>query len=68
MYLDDEGLVLETWCQAQHAHVGSFVNEVLDAMENSTTGGRDTSMDSSLADGLSCHARMSVDVLRTNKD
>lgn len=68
VYLDDEGLVLEAWCQAQHAHVGCFVDEVLDAMEDSTTRGRDTSVDSSLADGLSCHARVSVDVLQTNKD
>lgn len=68
VYLDDEGLVLEAWCHAQHAHVGRFVNEVLDAMEHSTTGGRDTSMDSSLADGLSCHTRMGVDILHTNKE
>lgn len=39
VYLDDKGLVLEAWCQAQHAHVGRLVNEVLDAVKNPTTGG-----------------------------
>lgn len=68
MYLDDEGLVLEAWRQAQHAHVGRLVNEVLDAVENSTTGGGDTSVDSSLADGLSSHTRMGVDVLNTHTE
>lgn len=63
VYLDNEGLVLEAGGQAQHAHVGRLVNEVLDAVENSTTCGWDTSMDSSLADGLSCHTRMGIDVL-----
>lgn len=39
VYLDDEGLVCEAWCKAQHAHVGRLINEVLNAMENSTTCG-----------------------------
>lgn len=63
LYLHDEGLVLEAWCQAQHAHVGRLVNEVLDAMENSPTRSGDTSVDSSLADGLPCHTGVGVDVL-----
>lgn len=65
MYLDDESLVLEAGCQAQLAHVGRFINEVLDAVENSSTGGGDPSVDSSLADGFSCHAGVRVDVLNT---
>lgn len=63
--LDDKGLVLEARREAQHAHVRRLVDEVLDAVENSTTGGRDTAMDSSLADGFSGHACMGVDVLQT---
>lgn len=39
VYLDDKGLVLEAGCQAQHAHVGRLVDEVLDAVENSASGG-----------------------------
>lgn len=65
-YLDDEGLVLEARGEAQHAHIRRFVDEVLDAVENSTAGGRDTPVDPSLADGLSCHACMRVDVLHTH--
>lgn len=38
-YLHDEGLVLEAWRQAQHAHVGGLVDEVLNAVENPPTGG-----------------------------
>lgn len=66
VYLDDESLVLEAWCQAQLAHVRRFINEVLDAVENSTTGGGDPSVDSSLADGFSCHTGVGVDVLSTH--
>lgn len=63
-YLDNKGLVLKSWGQAHHAHVGRLVDEVLDAMENSSTGGGDTTMDTSLADGLSGHTRMGVNVLQ----
>lgn len=65
-YLDDEGFVLEARREAHHAHVGRLVDEVLDPVENSTAGGRDATVDSSLTDGFSCHTRMSVDVLRTH--
>lgn len=62
-YLHDEGLVLEAWRQAQHAHVGGLVDEVLNAVENPPTGGRDTAVDSPLADGLPRHTSVGVDVL-----
>lgn len=39
------------------------MDEVLDAVENSPTGGRDTTVDSPLADGLPCHTSVGVDVL-----
>lgn len=67
VYLDDEGLILDAWCQAYHAHVGRLVHEVLNAVENSTTSGGDTTVDSSLADGLSCHAGVGIDVLQTHR-
>lgn len=63
-YLNDEGLVLEARSQAKHAHVRRLVNEVFNPVENSTTGGWDTTVDSSLADGLSCHTCVCVDVLQ----
>lgn len=63
VYLDNKGLVLEARSEAQHAHVRSLINEVLNAMENSTTSGWDTPVDSSLTDGFSCHTCMCVDVL-----
>lgn len=66
VYLDNEGLVLEAWCQAHHAHVGRLVNEVLDAVEDSATSGGDTTVDTSLADRLSCHTCVGIDVLHTN--
>lgn len=62
-HLDDVGLVLEAWTHPDLAHVGRLVDEVLNAVENSTSGGRDAAVDSSLADGFSCHACMSIDVL-----
>lgn len=65
-HLNDKGLVLKAWRQSQHAHVGGLIDEVLDAVENSTTGGRDASVDSSLADGLSGHTCVGIDVLQIN--
>lgn len=63
LYLDDEGLVLETRTHAQLAHVGRLVDEVLDAVENSSACCGDPTVDSSLADGLPGDAGVSVDVL-----
>lgn len=63
LYLDDKGLVLEAGTHPQLAHVGRLIDEVLDAVENATARGRDSAVDSSLADGLSSDAGVSVDVL-----
>lgn len=67
-YLDDEGLVLEAGTHAQLAHVGGFVDEVLDAVENSSAGGGDAAVDSPLADGFPGDAGVSVDVLQNTTD
>lgn len=64
VYLNDKGLVLEARGKAQHAHVGCLVDEVLNAMEDSTPSGRDPAVDSTLADGLARHTRMGIDVLQ----
>lgn len=63
LYLDNKGLVLEAWTHPQLTHVGHFIDEVLDAVENATARGRDSTVDSSLADGFSSHAGVSIDVL-----
>lgn len=39
------------------------MDEVLDAVENSPTSGRDTAVDAPLADGLPSHTGVGVDVL-----
>lgn len=67
VYLDDKGLVGEAGAQAQLAHVGRLVDEVLDAVEYSTPGGWDPAVDAPLADGLTSHTGMSVDVLDTEE-
>lgn len=66
-YLDDEGLVLEAWTHPQLAHVGRFVDKVLDAVEHAAARGGDPTVDSSLADGFARDAGVSVDVLRRTK-
>ena len=63
-HLDDKGLVLEAGAHPQLAHVSRLVDEVLDAVENSSAGGGDPSVDSSLTDGLPGDAGVSVDVLK----
>jgi hypothetical protein len=67
VYLNDKGLVGEARAQAQLAHVGRLVDEVLNAVEYSSPGGRDPSVDATLADGLTSHTGMSVDVLDTEE-
>lgn len=67
LYLDDESFVSEAWGQSELAHVGRLVDEVLDAVENSTPGGWYSAVDSSLADGLPSHAGMSINVLYRDK-
>lgn len=63
-HLDDKGLVLEAGAHPQLAHVRRLVDEVLDAVENSSASGGDPSVDSSLTDGFPGDAGVSVDVLR----
>lgn len=63
-HLDDEGLVGKTGRQAQLAHVGRLVNEVLNAVKDSAAGGGDPAMYATLADGLAGHAGMGIDVLQ----
>lgn len=65
-YLDDKGLVLEAGTHPQLAHVGRLVDEVLDAVENSSAGGGDPTVDPSLTDGFPGDAGVSVDVLKEN--
>lgn len=67
MYLDDEGLVLEAGTHPQLTHIGRFVDEVLNAMENSSAGGGDPPVDASLADGFPGDAGMSIDVLKEDR-
>lgn len=66
-YLDDEGFVLAARRHPQQAHVGGFVDEVLDAVENSSSCGRDSPVDASLADGLPGDTGVSVDVLEAGR-
>lgn len=63
-YLDDKGLVLEAGTHPQLAHVGRLVDEVLNAVENSSAGGGDPTVDPSLTDGFPGDAGVSVDVLK----
>lgn len=67
-YLDDEGLALEAGTHSQQAHVRRLVDEVLDAVENSSAGGGDPTVDSSLADGLPGDTGVSVDVLKMERE
>ena len=50
--LDDVGLASPAWSVANHGHVLSLVDEVLQTMEDSSSCGAGASMDSSLVDGL----------------
>lgn len=66
--LDDEGLVLEAGTHPQLAHVGRLIDEVLDAVENSSAGCGDPTVDPTLTDGFPSDAGVGVDVLRGNRD
>lgn len=61
--LDDEGLTLPAGLQAAHVHVVALVDEVLQAVEDASTGGGDATVDAALVDRLARNARMVVDVL-----
>lgn len=66
-YLNNEGLVSNARSQTKQTHVSSFINKVLDAVENSSPGGWDSPVDATLADGLPRHTRMGIDVLDGRK-
>lgn len=66
-YLDDKGLVLEARTHPQLAHVSRLIDEVLNAVEHAAARCRDSTVDSSLADGFASDAGVSVDVLKRTK-
>lgn len=65
--MEDECLVLDARTDAQLAHVGRLVDEVLNAVKDTPSRGRDPTVDPSLADGLAGDAGTSVDVLRMKR-
>lgn len=67
-YLDDKGLAPEAGTHSQLAHVRRLVDEVFDAVENTSAGGGDPTVNSSLADGLPGDTGVSVDVLNMEKE
>lgn len=67
MYLNDKGFVCKSRGQAQLAHEGGFIDEVLNAVEDSTTSGWDSPMNTTLADGLTSHTGMSIDILQRDQ-
>lgn len=68
MYLNNKCFVSKSRGQTQFAHVGGFIDEVLNAMEDSTTSGRYTTVDAALADGLTGNTGMSIDILIKKND
>ena len=50
--LYNEGLALESGGQANHVHVLLIVNEGVDAVEDTTSSGTYSTMNTSLGDGL----------------
>ncbi|MPC08123.1 hypothetical protein E2C01_000698 [Portunus trituberculatus] len=54
---------LETWSDANHRHVGGFVDKVLKAVENATSSCRGAAVDATLVDGLASDTGMGIDVI-----
>lgn len=52
--------------RANGAHIISLVDEVLQTVEDTTSGSRDTTMNTALIDWFACNASMCVDVLVAN--
>ena len=50
--LNDEGLVAEAGRQPDLRHVGGLIDEVLNAVEDSSTGGGNATVDAPLRNGL----------------
>lgn len=67
MYLNNKGFVSKSRGQAHFAHVGGFIDEVLNAVEDSTTGGRDSAVDPTLANRLTSHTGMGIDILKRKR-
>lgn len=63
VYLNDKGLVPEARGETQLTHVGRLHDEVLNSMEDSTTSGRHSAVDATLANGLASHASKGIDIL-----
>lgn len=61
--LNDESLAAPARGCSDLAHVRCFVDEVLQSVENAASGGRDTSVNAALVDGLSGDASVCVDVV-----
>lgn len=49
-----------------HAHVVGFIDEVLQAVEDAATGGRDASVNTALVDGFASDTGVGVDVQVTD--
>ena len=63
--LNNKSLITKTGSQTDHAHVGSFVDEVFNTMPNSSTGSRNTTVNTSLRDGLASDTSTGVQVQTT---
>lgn len=66
--LNDKRLVSKPRSQSQLAHVSSLIDKVFNAVEDSTTSGRYTTVDATLADGLTGNTGMSIDILIKKND
>lgn len=64
--LDDDSLATHAGGRPDHGHVGRLVEEVLQAVEDTATGGGHTAVDTSLVDGLARNAGVAVDVVVTD--
>jgi hypothetical protein len=61
--LDDEGFAAPSGSCSDLAHVSRLVDEVLDSVEDSTSGGRDATVNTALVDWFSGDASVGVDVI-----
>lgn len=61
--LNDDGLALPAGLKTDHLHVIRFIDEVLDAVEDTPSGGWDATVDTTLVDRFAGYARVAVDVL-----
>lgn len=66
-YLYNKSLPTPARSDANHCHVGGFVDKVLKAVENTTSSCRGTAVDATLVDGLAGDTGMGIDVIMTLK-